>query len=113
MAAPLRRRPRDPEGRMPLREHLRELRRRLLRAGLVLGVGVVLGWFLEPVAFDALMRPINELAKAHPDRLVSANFAGVASPFNLRLKLSFYIGIVVSSPMWLYQLWAFIVPGLT
>jgi sec-independent protein translocase protein TatC len=59
------------------------------------------------------MHPIYEIAKAHPERFVSVNFAQVASPFNLRLKLSFYIGFVVSSPIWLYQLWAFIVPGLT
>jgi sec-independent protein translocase protein TatC len=113
MAAPLRRRPKDPEGRMPLREHLRELRNRLLKAGLAIVVGAVAGWFLYPPVFDALMRPIYEIAKAHPDRFVSVNFAQVASPFNLRLKLSFYIGFVVSSPIWLYQLWAFIVPGLT
>jgi sec-independent protein translocase protein TatC len=113
MAAPLRRRPKDPEGRMPLREHLRELRNRLLKAGLAIAVGAVAGWFLYPPVFDALMRPIYDIAKAHPDRFVSVNFAQVASPFNLRLKLSFYIGFVVSSPIWLYQLWAFIVPGLT
>jgi sec-independent protein translocase protein TatC len=113
MAAPLRRRRKDPEGRMPLREHLRELRNRLLKAGLAIVAGAVAGWFLYPPVFDALMRPIYDIARAHPDRFVSVNFAQVASPFNLRLKLSFYIGFVVSSPIWLYQLWAFIVPGLT
>jgi sec-independent protein translocase protein TatC len=113
MAPPLRRRPKDPEGRMPLREHLRELRNRLLKAGVAILAGAVAGWFLYPPVFDALMNPIYEIARAHPDRFVSVNFAQVASPFNLRLKLSFYIGFVVSSPIWLYQLWAFIVPGLT
>jgi sec-independent protein translocase protein TatC len=113
MAAPLRRRPKDPEGRMPLRQHLHELRNRLLKAGLAIVLGAVAGWFLYPPVFDALMRPIYDLARAHPERFVSINFAQVASPFNLRLKLSFYIGFVVSSPIWLYQLWAFIVPGLT
>jgi sec-independent protein translocase protein TatC len=113
MAAPLRRRPKDPEGRMPLREHLRELRNRLLRAGLAIVLGAVIGWFLYPPVFEALMRPIYEIAHAHPDRFVSVNFAQVSSPFNLQLKLSFYIGFVISSPIWLYQLWAFIVPGLT
>jgi sec-independent protein translocase protein TatC len=113
MAAPLRRRPKDPEGRMPLREHLRELRNRLLKAGVAILVGAVIGWFLYPPVFEALMRPIYEIARAHPDRFVSVNFAQVSSPFNLQLKLSFYIGFVISSPIWLYQLWAFIVPGLT
>ena len=98
---------------MPLREHLRELRNRLLKAGLAIVLGAVAGWFLYPPVFEALMRPIYDIAHAHPDRFVSVNFAQVSSPFNLQLKLSFYIGFVISSPVWLYQLWAFIVPGLT
>lgn len=98
---------------MPLRQHLRELRNRLLKAGVAIVVGAVVGWFLYPPVFEALMRPIYDLAHAHPDRFVSVNFAQVSSPFNLQLKLSFYIGFVISSPIWLYQLWAFIVPGLT
>jgi sec-independent protein translocase protein TatC len=113
MAAPLRRRPKDPEGRMPLREHLRELRQRLLKAGVAILVGAVVGWFLYPPVFDALMRPLLDIARDNPDRFVKVNFGQVASPFNLRLKLSFYLGFVLSSPIWLYQLWAFIVPGLT
>src|SRR5213592_483840 len=113
MAAPLRRRSRDPEGRMPLREHLRELRNRLVKAGIAIVVGAVVGWFLYPPVFEALMRPLFEIRDQHPERFVSINFAQVASPFNLRLKLSFYLGFLVSSPVWLYQLWAFIVPGLT
>src|SRR3954447_855541 len=113
MAAPLRRRSRDPEGRMPLRDHLRELRNRLLKAGIAIVLGAVAGWFLYPPVFDALMRPLYEIAREHPDRFVKINFGQVASPFNLRLRLSFYLGFLVSSPIWLYQLWAFIVPGLT
>src|SRR3954447_6937150 len=112
MAAPLRRRPRDPDGRMPLREHLRELRNRLLKAGLAIVIGAVGGWFLYNPLFEALIRPLNEIAAHHPGRFVTVSFGQVASPFNLQLKLSFYIGFVVSSPIWLYQLWAFIVPGL-
>src|SRR5919202_2709882 len=113
MAAPLRRRSKDPEGRMPLREHLRELRNRLVKAGIAIVLGAVAGWFLYPPVFDALMRPLYEIAREHPERFVKVNFGQVASPFNLRLRLSFYLGFLVSSPVWLYQLWAFIVPGLT
>jgi sec-independent protein translocase protein TatC len=113
MAAPLRRRPKDPEGRMPLREHLRELRQRLIKAGIAIILAAVVGWFLYPPVFDALMRPLLDVARDNPDRFVKVNFGQVASPFNLRLKMSFYLGFVLSSPIWLYQLWAFIVPGLT
>jgi sec-independent protein translocase protein TatC len=98
---------------MPLREHLRELRQRLVKAGLAILAGAVIGWFLYPPVFDALTRPLTDIVRAHPDRFVKVNFGQVASPFNLRLKLSFYLGFVLSSPVWLYQLWAFIVPGLT
>ena len=98
---------------MPLREHLLELRSRLVRAGIAIILGAVAGWFLYPPVFDALMRPLYEIAREHPDRFVKVNFGQVASPFNLRLRLSFYLGFLVSSPIWLYQLWAFIVPGLT
>jgi sec-independent protein translocase protein TatC len=98
---------------MPLREHLLELRNRLFKAGIAIVVGAVAGWFLYPPVFDALMRPLYEIAREHPDRFVKVNFGQVASPFNLRLRLSFYLGFLVSSPVWLYQLWAFIVPGLT
>jgi sec-independent protein translocase protein TatC len=98
---------------MPLREHLLELRSRLLKSGIAIILGAVAGWFLYPPVFDALMRPLYEIAHAHPDRFVKVNFAQVSSPFNLRLRLSFYLGFLVSSPIWLYQLWAFIVPGLT
>jgi sec-independent protein translocase protein TatC len=113
MAARMRRRPRDPEGRMPLREHLRELRQRLLKAGVAIILGAVVGWFLYQPLFEALVRPILDLAKQRAGADAKVIFPQVASPFNLQLKLAFYIGVVVSSPVWLYQLWAFIVPGLT
>src|SRR3954449_3682921 len=113
MAAPLRRRPKDAEGRMPLREHLRELRTRLIKSGIAILVGAVVGWFLYPWLFAELTKPLEDIVKLHPDRFVKVNFGQVASPFNLQLKLSFYLGFVLSSPVWLYQLWAFIVPGLT
>src|SRR5918912_652356 len=113
MAAPLRRRPKDPEGRMPLREHLRELRQRLIKAGIAIILGAVVGWFLYQPLFEALVRPILDLAKQRAGADAKVIFPQVASPFNLQLKLAFYIGVVISSPIWLYQLWAFIVPGLT
>ena len=98
---------------MPLREHLRELRQRLIKAGIAILIGAVIGWFLYQPLFEALTRPIHELAKERLGADAKVVFPQVASPFNLQLKLAFYLGVVVSSPVWLYQLWAFIVPGLT
>lgn len=97
---------------MPLREHLRELRSRLLRSALAIGLGAVAGWFLYQPLIDALQRPLTHIGEQR-NALVTLNFGGISDPFNLRLKLAFYLGLAVASPVWLYQLWAFIVPGLT
>src|SRR3954453_23712226 len=113
MAVPLRRRTRDPEGRMPLREHLRELRNRVFKAGIALVLGAIAGWFLYDPVSNALQKPIVDAAHARVGSLVTLNLEGVATSFNLKLRMTFYIGLVISSPVWLYQLWAFIVPGLT
>jgi len=96
---------------MPLREHLRELRNRLLKAGLAIAAGAVLGWFLYTPLLRELTAPITNGSTA--DDLRRLNFNGPVDPFNLKVKLSIYLGIVVSSPVWLYQLWAFVLPGLT
>jgi sec-independent protein translocase protein TatC len=97
---------------MSLAEHLREFRSRLIRATLGLTVGMIGGWFLYQPILETLQRPLTTIG-AERHALVTLNFAGIADPFNLRLKLAFYLGIVLSSPIWLYQSWAFVVPGLT
>lgn len=96
---------------MPLREHLRELRRRLLVAVLAVAVGAAVGWFLYNPLFDALQHPLAEAsARGHH---AEVNFNKIGGAFNFKILISFYVGIVLASPVWLYQLWAFIVPGLT
>ena len=97
---------------MALREHLKELRNRLLKACLGLIAGAVAGWFLYDPVLSALAAPIIEVAREQ-DREAQLNFAGVASAFDMKLKISVFIGVIVSSPVWIYQLWAFVTPGLT
>src|SRR4051794_10383658 len=97
---------------MPLREHLRELRNRLLKAGVAIGLGAIAGWFLYDPLISALKAPLEAVAHER-GTLAELNYGQVASPFNLKIKLAVYLGIVVASPVWLYQLWAFVVPGLT
>lgn len=97
---------------MPLRDHLRELRRRLVLAALGLVAGAVVGWFLYDPVFALLQEPIVAVAAARDDT-VTLNFQGVATSFDMRVKVSLFLGVLVSSPWWLYQLWAFITPGLT
>jgi sec-independent protein translocase protein TatC len=97
---------------MPLGEHLRELRRRVLICVVAILLGGAVGWFLYQPFYEALQDPILEVAK---EKGVQAqiNFPAMTSAFNLHIKLAAYIGIVIASPIWLYELWAFITPGLT
>src|SRR4051794_12627586 len=99
---------------MPLREHLLELRNRLLKAGLAIGLGAIAGWFIYDPLITALKEPLEAVARQRGSgSLAELNYGQVASPFNLKIKLAVYLGLVVASPVWLYQLWAFVVPGLT
>jgi sec-independent protein translocase protein TatC len=112
VTTPRRRTKKDPEGRMPLREHLRELRTRFVRSAVAILLGAVGGWFLYYQVLDRLMEPVLKVGAEH-HVLATVNLGQIASPFNLRIKISVYLGLVFASPVWLYQLWAFIVPGLT
>ena len=96
---------------MPLREHLREFRNRVILIAIGVAIGGVIGWFLYPYAFDFLAEPILAAAdKSGQD--VSINFSGLATALDMQLKMSIVIGVIISSPWWLYQVWAFIAPGL-
>lgn len=97
---------------MPLREHLRELRNRIFKAAIGLLFGAVAGWFLYDPVLEALSAPIREVA-SQAGRDATINFGAVASPFDMKLRIATFIGVLVSSPIWIYQLWAFITPGLT
>lgn len=101
----------NPERKMSLADHLRELRKRLFWiAGFIL-VGTVGGWFLFDPVFELLQRPILELSENRGAN-ATVNFGTVVSAFDLRIQVSIFLGLLVSSPFWLFQLWAFITPGL-
>ena len=105
----------DPEGRMPLIEHIRELRRRIVRALLGLALGTVVGFLVFNPVWDFLKKPWCQLPAAH--RLGNGTrctlvYSGITEGFFLHLKIAVIIGAVISAPIWLYQLWAFIAPGL-
>ena len=96
---------------MKLGGHLREFRKRFFLASIFIIAGSVAGWFLFDPVFYALQDPIVKVAKdSHINATV--NFGTIGGAFDLRLQISAFIGVVVSSPFWLYQLWAFIVPAL-
>ncbi|MCS5721865.1 twin-arginine translocase subunit TatC [Herbiconiux sp. CPCC 203407] len=96
---------------MSLGAHLIELRKRLFLAALAIVLGSIAGFVVSDVVLAAMIRPISELA-AEQDRNASLNFTDVSSAFDLRIQIAFTVGVVISSPVWLYQLWAFVMPGL-
>ena len=114
----------NPEARMPLVEHIRELRNRVLKALAFATGGAIAGWFIEPAVWHFITRPYCKLP-AHVRDGVQPGLPAHAQPqdchlivtglfdyFFLHLKLAIVIGIVISAPFWMYQLWAFIAPGL-
>lgn len=109
MAAP-RSRSRNPERRMSLGEHLVELRKRLMLAGLAILAGAVGGWFLSKWVWDRLRDPILDIAENH-DAVI--NYDVVTGAFGVQMQVAIVIGIVISSPIWLFQVFAFFVPALT
>jgi sec-independent protein translocase protein TatC len=96
---------------MSLGAHLRELRKRLVIAAAAILVAAIGSWFVVPYVLHQLLIPVAEAAKL-THRHVSANYQGITGPFDVDIRLSITLGIIVSSPVWLYQVWAFIVPGL-
>jgi sec-independent protein translocase protein TatC len=101
---------RDPEGRMPLISHLRELRRRLTLAVLAIVVGAVIAAVFYNQLFDLITEPFNKIKVDHAG--ATLNFGGIGDPFSYALKICAMAGIFIASPVWMYQLWAFVAPGL-
>ncbi|MDI9587897.1 MAG: twin-arginine translocase subunit TatC [Gleimia sp.] len=101
---------RDPEGRMPLVDHLKEARRRLIFILLGILVGSIVGWFLYPYIFEYMARPLMDLRER--GQVTELNFETVSAAFDLKLKLSMFAGFIITTPWWVYQIWAFIAPAL-
>jgi len=102
---------------MPLMEHLRELRNRLIKGVLGIIAGMIVGWIFYKWAFNFIIGPFCRISLQGHVGCTGANghpliVTGVFDPFFVRLKVAFVVGLIVSSPIWFYQLWAFIAPGL-
>jgi sec-independent protein translocase protein TatC len=98
---------------MSLGDHLRELRKRVVIAAIAVVLGGVAGWLLYDPLIHLLMEPLNEVRHQRGGDLVGINFGGVTQAFSIQLKVALFLGVIVASPVWLYQIWAFLVPGLT
>jgi sec-independent protein translocase protein TatC len=107
----------NPEGRMPLMDHLRELRNRVVKIALALIAGMVVGFVFFNWAWHIIERPlcssdIRGYTGCHQLGINELVLDGPLDPFYLRVKVAFAVGVVVSSPIWLYQVWGFVAPGL-
>lgn len=99
---------------MPLADHLRELRSRLTKSLIAIFVGMVVGWIYYDELFGLIRAPFDAVvAEAEAaGRDMTLAFTGVADPFVMQLKVAGVAGLLLASPVWLYQLWRFLVPGL-
>ncbi|MFH8290595.1 twin-arginine translocase subunit TatC [Streptomyces sp. NPDC018059] len=100
---------------MPLAEHLRELRNRLAKGLLAITVVSVVAAFYSQDLMEFLADPVPRCEpgmKVTGGHCAKVTFNDLLSPFTTTVKVSLMVGIIVSSPVWLYQLWAFVAPGL-
>lgn len=98
---------------MTLAEHFREFRRRLFVSAVAIVIASIVAGIFYDTIFEFLKEPFQTYADSSPGVTASINFAQATSAFSNLISLSIFVGVVVSSPVWLYQIWAFIVPGLT
>ncbi|CAN5479199.1 twin-arginine translocase subunit TatC [soil metagenome] len=100
---------------MSLGQHLVELRKRLTRGALAIVAGTVGGWFLYDLVWNLIRDPITRIAAARGEDggTIALNYSSITGAFDVRIQIALTIGIVISSPIWLYQVFAFLVPGLT
>ncbi len=106
--------PVGPDGQMALADHLRELRARLMIIAVTIVLGIVVAWFFYDLTFQLLLNPYEAARKTLEARGVETQpvISGVAASLLLRLKISALAAVIFTCPIWLYQIWAFIVPGL-
>ena len=102
-------------GRMPLMEHLRELRRRIFLSSFVILLGSVVGFYFYRPIIELLAKPVCDLKTGSLQGDTNCGILtinGILGPLNLQLKVAVLSGIIITAPFWLYQLWAFIAPAL-
>jgi sec-independent protein translocase protein TatC len=101
------------DGRMPLMDHLRELRNRVVKMALALIAGMVIGWVFFTPIWKFITHPYcNAIGGCRATLGHTLAVTGPLDGFYLHIKVAFVAGIIITSQVWLYQIWAFIAPGL-
>ncbi|MEX0856029.1 MAG: twin-arginine translocase subunit TatC [Gemmatimonadota bacterium] len=100
----------DPGGEMPFLDHLEELRWRILKAIIAIGVGTIIGWVVVQQfgVMEILIRPVRPLLTGE-----GLAFFSPVTPFFITLKLALVVGLILATPIVVHQIWAFLSPGLT
>ena len=111
----------NPDARMPLMEHIRELRNRIVKVAIAVTIGSVIGWLIYLPVWNFIEQPFcrlplksREIPGVHHVGSCAQQLYvnGIFDAFFLKLQISIAIGVIISAPIWLYQFWAFIAPGL-
>lgn len=97
---------------MSLTAHLLEFRKRLLISAAGLVVGMIIAFIITGPVMHFLTEPIRIIDAERADSFAQLIFTTVTGPFDLRMRMAFSIGLLISAPIWLWQIWAFIMPGL-
>lgn len=100
----------NPQAQMALREHLRELRNRLIKSAVATVLGAVAGFMVYEPFMQYITEPLQRLAES--GRTATINYSSVGGSFNTMVEVAVVLGLIFASPVWLYQLWAFITPAL-
>lgn len=98
----------NPEGVMSVSAHLKELRKRLLLSFTGILIGAVAGWYLYEPVMAYIQAPLTDMANAQ----LKLNFQTIGAAFDLKLRVALWVGVLLASPWWVYQIGAFIGPGL-
>lgn len=98
----------NPQARMRVSEHLVELRKRLLLALAGILVASIGGWFLVTPTLNWMQAPLLAVSEQAPQ----LNFQTIGAAFDMRIQVSLWLGVLISAPWWIFQIGAFIAPGL-
>jgi sec-independent protein translocase protein TatC len=106
------------DGSMTLLEHLQELRSRLFKSSLAVLAGMIIGFVLSGPVLTFITEPYCDLMSTHGKPALGQPGqcqllqTGLTDVFTLKMQLALWIGLILAGPFWLYQLWAFVAPGL-
>jgi len=96
------------DSKLPLTDHLEELRKRIITCLIAVGIGFVISYFFAEQLFLILAHPLSDILPEDNSFI----FTGITEGFFTYLKLAFFAGIFLSAPVILHQIWCFVAPGL-